>query len=498
MSILDTAPKTSVKLLVGRQQELQEVVRSVIEHRITVVLGPRRIGKTSLIKVALRVLSGKEKLSNLKLETRFIPIYIDMWSIVATTRSSRKFFEHLDNMVLRTLEDYDEDIARDYRKRMRLAEELVDREASLQAVLRFGGKRGVLYRYPLDATRCLDELDAVLAKHGRKAILAIDEAQELGTLKPFSPTAWLAHIHDNLTRVHVLLSGSYIGLMKKVLHPKQRDPLYGRDINRINIGKLDPGSLLSILLKGLEERGIGPSREFSQMLEDVAAVLRDARLAHQLPLYKDALHELGSVLGGFTVLLLALVSEQLLSSFMVYYAANLLMQIGFDPELFAMELPEEKSEEVKPLIEFLASPVAKAFAVLSLFMLSGSPSLVISLAKKLPNGFTEDDLLRVGLRVLDESYRAVCDEVNRLIGSYSKKPEIIVTILYSLYSSPRTWGSIVKLLTRYGVDKKSVNENLKTLVELGYIAKYKEGVNTYYYITDPLLFYALRERCIGV
>ena len=55
----------------------------------------------------------------------------------------------------------------------------------------------------------------------------------------------------------------------------------------------------------------------------------------------------------------------------------------------------------------------------------------------------------------------------------------------------------MKLLTRYGIDKKSVNENLKTLVELGYVAKYKEGVNTYYYITDPLLFYALRERCIG-
>ena len=229
---------------------------------------------------------------------------------MATTRSSRKFFEHLDNMVLRTLEDHDEDIARDYRRRMRLAEELVDREASLQAVVHFGGKREVLYRYPLDATRCLDELDAVLAKHGRKAILAIDEAQELGTLKPFSPTAWLTHIHDNLTRVHVLLSGSYIGLMRKVLHPKQRDPLYGRDINRINIGKLDPGSLPSILLKGLEERGIWPSREFSRMLEDVAAVLRDARLAHQLPLYKDALHELGSVLDGFTVLLLALVSER--------------------------------------------------------------------------------------------------------------------------------------------------------------------------------------------
>ena len=66
--------------------------------------------------------------------------------------------------------------------------------------------------------------------------------------------------------------------------------------------------------------------------------------------------------------------------------------------------------------------MAKAFAVLSLFMLSGSPSLVISLAKKLSNDFTEDDLLRVGLQVLDESYRAVCDEVNRLIGSYSKKP----------------------------------------------------------------------------
>ena len=530
MSILDASPKTSVKLLVGRQYELLDVVRSVIEHRITVVLGPRRIGKTSLVKVALSVLSGNERLEGLRLKARFIPIYVDMWSIIAITRSSRHFFEYLDNIVLRALEEYDKGVAEDYRKHTRMIKESIVKEGGIDAIARVSGRKGIMYRYSSEAARCLDELNTVLAKHGRKAVLAIDEAQELGTLKPFSPTAWLAHIHDNLTQIHVLLSGSYVGLLKRVLHPRQRDPLYGRDINRIRVGKLDPSSLSAILLKGLAERGIQPSSEFSETLMRIVGLLIDAELAQHIPLSSRALHEsrdrvqaiwrslvelhnkarrlssttpfksipqeiLNTML-EYLMQFIILIETPLLHSLLVYYAANLIMEIGFNLNTFSLMLPEERIEQIKPFIDFLANPGAKALAILSLFTLSGSPSLVISLAKKLPNNFTEEDLLRIGLQVLDESYRAVCDEVNRFIESYSKKPEIITTILYSLYTSPRTWSSIAQILTQQGIDKKSVNENLRTLVELGYIAKYKEGVNTYYYITDPLLFYALKEKCI--
>ena len=41
MPLLDAAPKSSVKYLVGRDAELWNVIRSVIDHRITVVLDPR-------------------------------------------------------------------------------------------------------------------------------------------------------------------------------------------------------------------------------------------------------------------------------------------------------------------------------------------------------------------------------------------------------------------------------------------------------------------------
>jgi len=530
MSILNGYPKTSVKLLVGRERELLDVVKSIIEHRITVVLGPRRIGKTSLVKVALSVLSGNERLKGLRLDVKFIPIYVNMWSIIATSRSSRYFFEYLDNTVLRALEEYDKGVANDYRKHTRMIEESVAKEGGIDVFTRVSGRKEITYRFSPEVARCLDELNTILVKHRRKAILAIDEAQELGTLKPFSPTAWLAHVHDNLTQIHVLLSGSYVGLLKRVLHPRHRDPLYGRDINRVSVGKLDPSSLLIILLKGLEERGIEPSSEFSRTLMRVVELLIDAKIAQHIPLSSKALqesrdriqaiwkslvelynkaHEL-SVTTPFkpipqeilnTVLeylmqLLILIRSPLFHSLLVYYAANLVMEIGFNIDAFSLMMSEESIEQIKPFIDFLANPGAKALTILSLFTLSGSPSLAISLAKKLPNNFTEEDLLKIGLQVLDECYRAVCDEVNKFIENYSKKPEIIATILYSLYTTPRTWSSIAQTLIRQGVDKKSVNENLRTLVELGYIAKYKEGINTYYYITDPLLFYALKEKCI--
>ncbi|MGC9165031.1 MAG: ATP-binding protein [Thermoprotei archaeon] len=525
MSILDSTPKSSVRFLVGRREELLEVVRSVQEHRITVVLGPRRIGKSSLVKTALVVLSGKEKLENIRLSARFIPVYVDMWAIVATSRSSRLFFEHLNNAILRSLEDHDKTLADKYKTRMYKVEELYARESSIEKIIKIGTKREQLYKYPVDILRCVDEFNDVLTKHNRKAVLAVDEAQELGTLKPFIPTAWLAHIHDHATNMHILLSGSYVGLFKKILHPKPKDPLYGRDIRKINIGKLKPEALLTIFFEGLNERGVQPSPEIYGIVLKAVDILKPAIFAQQIPFSnKSAQISIGAIITSkeakrelekkpleartspeyminlveTLIHVMSMTVLSLLQSMLVYYSANLLMKIGFDINRFSITLPKETEKNISRFAELITDPEFRIILILSLFVLSGSPSLMISLAKNLPNRFTDEHLLETGLHVLDESYKAVCNEINRFIESYSKKPEIIVDILYTLYSAPRTWSEIVQALSSQDVDKKSISENLKTLIELGYLEKFKEGAHIYYYITDPLLFYALKEKCIGI
>jgi len=531
LSILDAAPKTSVKCLVGRDDELRVVVKSVLRHRITVVLGPRRIGKTSIVKTALVVLSGRERVEGIHINTKYIPIYIDMWGITAATQSSREFFEHLDNTILHVLSEHAPDILNEYRKSMHSVGEEIETRIGVEKFIAIGRSKKGRYGYPTFSVKCLDVLNDMLEKHGFKAVLAIDEAQELGSLKPFNPTMWLAHIHDHLTSIHVLLSGSYVGLMKKVLQPRQRDPLYGRDINRINVGKLSPVALIEILLRGLKERGVKPSDSFRETMNNLLLAFIGTDIVQHLPLskkppesdistrimlsrlsqlrqqleeaIKSSERRTGQAIEWGTVLKLMVqfmveAMAGLLHSFLVYYAANALMAIGFDTNVFSTMLPEAETQHLSPIANFLSRQGGKAFAILSLFILSGSPSLIINLVKKLPNNFSEEDLFRVGLEVLNDSYRAVCDEINRFIASYSKKPEIILTILYSLYSSPKNWSSLVEPLAQRGIDKKSVSENLKTLVELGYIAKMRIATNTYYYIVDPLLFYALKERCIGI
>ncbi|MBS7637135.1 ATP-binding protein [Candidatus Bathyarchaeota archaeon] len=52
--LFDLNPKTSSKELFGRERELEELIRLVRARRWVAVLGPRMVGKTSLVKMAMR------------------------------------------------------------------------------------------------------------------------------------------------------------------------------------------------------------------------------------------------------------------------------------------------------------------------------------------------------------------------------------------------------------------------------------------------------------
>src|SRR5271169_1332942 len=54
MSLFDLAPKESTDALFGRAREVEELARLVEARRWVVVLGPRMVGKTSLVKAVRR------------------------------------------------------------------------------------------------------------------------------------------------------------------------------------------------------------------------------------------------------------------------------------------------------------------------------------------------------------------------------------------------------------------------------------------------------------
>ena len=52
-SLFDIPPKRDPKLLFGRERDLTDLVKYLHEKRWTILLGPRRVGKTSLAKCAI-------------------------------------------------------------------------------------------------------------------------------------------------------------------------------------------------------------------------------------------------------------------------------------------------------------------------------------------------------------------------------------------------------------------------------------------------------------
>ncbi len=74
MPLFDLNPKESPKELFAREKELDELVHLVEARRWVAILGPRMVGKTSLIKAA-----------NVKLENAgFKTVYVNLWGAQRT------------------------------------------------------------------------------------------------------------------------------------------------------------------------------------------------------------------------------------------------------------------------------------------------------------------------------------------------------------------------------------------------------------------------------
>ena len=195
-----------------------------------VVKGVRRIGKSSLVNVGLRV--AEKKLYTI-FDARSIPeLTIDNIYTVFEAELTRLITRasSLRTTILKFLE-------------------------KVEGIKFSGVEVRLTRRRPKVVIEIVDALEKIAQEAGEPLILVFDEAQEFSILRGFN--SLLAHIYDYYDHVKIILAGSEIGILDKLLGTtKPESPLYGRPYLEIYMRRLPYSSSKKFLEQGFQELGI--------------------------------------------------------------------------------------------------------------------------------------------------------------------------------------------------------------------------------------------------
>ncbi|MGD0451293.1 MAG: ATP-binding protein [Candidatus Bathyarchaeia archaeon] len=222
MSLFNLNPKESPKELFGREQELEDLVRLIQARRWVAILGPRMVGKTSLLKAAGAILTRKNKKV----------LYVNLWGAKGTNDFLKALARALN-------ED----------------KSIIHKIKSVKIEGATVGSTGLsinLSKKPM--TTLWDLLDA-LGRQKEEYVIQLDEVQELIAIsgRLLKILANLFNTHPNVTFV---FTGSMFGLMKTLLEPDSASPLYGRSPAILNVQPFDQEHSSLFLKKGFMEFGI--------------------------------------------------------------------------------------------------------------------------------------------------------------------------------------------------------------------------------------------------
>ena len=221
MGLFDLRPKTRREDLFNRERELGLLHRGVERgYPLIAVLGIRRIGKTSLLRVFLSEVSG---------------VYIDMRGV-----SRRRDLE------------------------VKLTESF---ESSLSRIRRFiEGIRGVGISGFSVEIKCrgvdsvsLAGLLTEINKRGERFIVVLDEVQFTRPPVSYELKNVIAYSYDNLENITFIVAGSEMGLLRDFLgYENPSSPLYGRGVYEVVVERFSRSESRDFLERGFREEGIEP------------------------------------------------------------------------------------------------------------------------------------------------------------------------------------------------------------------------------------------------
>jgi len=222
--LFDLRPKSSRRELFDREREL-EVLDGAASRGdpLVLVLGIRRIGKTSLLKAFLENWSG---------------IYVDMRGV-------------------RCLADLYREIARGISSGLDKLRRLLEgirgiSVAGVEVEIRWRGRDSI------SLLGLLQELD----RKGERIVIVFDEVQVVRPPIATEIRNAIAYAYDHLRNVTVILSGSEIGLLRDFVGiDNPESPLFGRYALELRVERFPRDLSIEFLERGFRELGVSVSRD---------------------------------------------------------------------------------------------------------------------------------------------------------------------------------------------------------------------------------------------
>ncbi|CAB49524.1 AAA family ATPase [Pyrococcus abyssi] len=229
--LFNPKPKTRREDLYNREEELSEIERSIKKGvPLVILLGIRRLGKSSLLNVALNEIPIK----SVKIDAR--KIYSQFGSVPHTA---------LAEIILK---EYTKTTPR---------ERIKDVLKGIRGVSIGGVNLELRTNKSVSLSEVLERINSL----GERFVIAIDEAQYLRFSNAKYPDL-ISWAIDDLGNISFILTGSEVGLLEDFLRIHDPEsPLFGRAHVEIRLNRFNRYQSLDFLRKGFEEVGIKVEEE---------------------------------------------------------------------------------------------------------------------------------------------------------------------------------------------------------------------------------------------
>lgn len=234
MAFLDR-PAEDPSELYDREAEVRQLRFSALNRAVTLVVGFRRVGKTSLIKAATKDMTR---------------IYID----------ARRF----EGMNYITVRDFLNELAKSLSQLLPLSRRLIDFLSRVRGGLSIMGFTIEFSESTRDVSipSIFDALNDWASSEGKHLVMIIDEVQELSKMRGFNLLPIFAYAYDNLRNLSFIFAGSKIGMLYNYLRLNDSNsPLYGRYMELMELKPFTREQSLDFLRRGFSKAGITISED---------------------------------------------------------------------------------------------------------------------------------------------------------------------------------------------------------------------------------------------
>ena len=320
--LFSTRPKERREDLYDRDKEIEVIKDSISRGEWIAVLGMRRIGKTSVVNVAVNESGG------VKLRIDLLRLY----NPAKKQYSKEEFLSLLIQAVNDTIKNYTF-----LGKATRVISNVlgVDEIEISKVKVKLKRIRGQ------DVIYILSQLNTLAKDNKKKLVLVFDEAQELSKVAGINFPSLFHDIYDNFTNTVVIFTGSMVRLVEKTLRDVEyNEPFFGRYIRKIELTRFTREQSKDFLLKGFEEEKV-------KVDESVI---------------EDAVKKFDGIPGWLTLF----GSEY---SFSVKHGLNVVV------EAIVRKAVEEVKNEVKNFLNYSQSPLRYSAIILAIDRLGGKGKL---------------------------------------------------------------------------------------------------------------------------